>query len=139
MLKVLILGNLTADPEEKKFQNGTSIANFTVATNRKYKDQEGKPHEEAEFTRCVAYGKTAETIIKYFRKGNKIYVEGRLKTTVSENPAGEKRYFTNVVVGNFEFVESKKSVQQSQKAPMQEQKVITGQESSDDLPDDLPF
>ena len=76
--KVVILGNLTRDPELRATPSGLKLANFTVAINRNYTSQSGEKQTETSFIDCVAWGKTGETIAKYFQKGRQILVSGRL-------------------------------------------------------------
>ncbi len=93
------MGNLTRDPEFKSTQSGLSVASFGIATNRKYKDQ-----DETTFVDVTAFGKTAETIAKYFDRGNPIMLEGRLKLDQWESKEGEKRSKLGVILENFTFV-----------------------------------
>ncbi len=97
MNKVQIIGNLTADVEMRQTTSGQMVANIRVATNRGWKDQNSSQQEEAEFHNIVLWGKLAEIASKYFTKGKKIYVEGRLRTRSWEGQDGVKRYTTEVV------------------------------------------
>ncbi len=107
MNKVIIMGNLGQDPEERFMPSGTAVCNISVATSRKWKDKDtNEPKEETSWHRCVAFGKTAETIVKYFKKGNKIMIEGRLKYGSYEKE-GVKHYTTEIVIDRFEFVEKR--------------------------------
>lgn len=101
MNKVLLLGNITKDLELKKTNSGKSVLDFNIATN------EGKTasgDDVTQFTGCRAWEKTAENIAQYFKKGNKILVEGRIRTDTQETPNG-RRYWTYVLVDRFEFVQ----------------------------------
>lgn len=100
--KVQIIGNITKDIEKKVLPNGTSVVNFGVATNRNYKDKDGNKKEEVEFHDVVAFGKQADTIAQYMKKGNQIYVEGRLQTRSWEQD-GVKKYRTEVILETFQF------------------------------------
>ena len=106
MNKVIIIGNISNDLELKETAN-TLILKLSIATNRKYKKDE-KIIEEVEFSPVVFFGKTAETINKYFNKGDKICIEGRLKTNKWETENGEKRYRMEIIGEKFEFVGSNK-------------------------------
>ena len=106
MNKSILIGRFTRDPEIRYTDNGKSIANFTLAVDRRYKQDGG---QEADFIRCIAFGKTAEFIEKYFKQGNKIVVEGRIQTGSYTNKDGQKVYTTDVVVESAEFAESKLS------------------------------
>ncbi len=104
--KVFIMGNLTRDPELKYTPNGSAVASFGIATNRRWTTPEGERREEAEFHNMVVWGKAAETINQYVKKGNPLFVEGRLKTQSWEGPDGVKRQRTEVIVENFQFLGS---------------------------------
>lgn len=106
MNSVQLTGRLTRDPEVRYTDGGLSIASFTLAVNRRFK-QDGGPG--ADFIRCVAFGKTAEFIEKYFTKGRKMDLNGRIQTGSYTNQEGQKVYTTDIVVENVEFGESKAS------------------------------
>ena len=107
MNKVLIIGRFTRDPEIKYStgENATATARFSLAVNRRFKNKEG--NYDADFINCVAFGKTAEFIEKYFTKGMAIGITGRIQTGSYTNKEGQKVYTTDVVVEETEFVESK--------------------------------
>lgn len=98
--KVLLIGNLTVDPELRYTPQGTAVATFSVATNRNWTDQAGQPQEAVEFTRCVAWAKLAEVCSQILKKGRKVYVEGRLQTREWEAQDKTKRRTTEVVIDN---------------------------------------
>ena len=107
--KTLIIGNLTQDPEMRDMGNSRKVTNFTVAVNRKWKGPEGEEGSEVSYIDCVAFGKTGEVINKYFSKGRRIFVEGRLKQEKWENKDTKKMQTKiRVVVENFHFMDSKK-------------------------------
>ena len=107
MNKVIIIGRFTRDPEIKYTtgENATATARFSLAVNRRFKNNEG--NYDADFINCVAFGKTAEFIEKYFTKGMAIGITGRIQTGSYTNKEGQKVYTTDVVVEETEFVESK--------------------------------
>ena len=107
MNKVIIIGRFTRDPEIKYStgENATATARFSLAVNRRFKNKEG--NYDADFINCVAFGKTAEFIEKYFTKGMAIGITGRIQTGSYTNKEGQKIYTTDVVVEETEFVESK--------------------------------
>ena len=107
MNKVVIIGRFTRDPEIKYStgENATATARFSLAVNRRFKNKEG--NYDADFINCVAFGKTAEFIEKYFTKGMAIGITGRIQTGSYTNKEGQKVYTTDVVVEETEFVESK--------------------------------
>lgn len=100
--KVQLYGNLTRDPEMRALPSGQQVANFSVATNRTYKDKEGQKKEQVEYHNVVAFGRTAEVIGQYLKKGRPIFVEGRLQTRSWEKD-GAKQYRTEIVLENFQF------------------------------------
>lgn len=103
MNKVILIGNLTKDPELNfAAGSGTAVARFTVAVARTKKG-------ESDFINCIAFGKTAETIAQYFFKGSKIAIEGHIQTGSYDAKDGTKRYTTDVIVDRFEFVGSNKN------------------------------
>tara|TARA_B100001248_G_scaffold193813_1_gene148765 strand:+ start:283 stop:756 length:474 start_codon:yes stop_codon:yes gene_type:complete len=105
--KVLLIGNLTRDPDVKMLSNGRPVCNFGLALNRNYKDAEGNRKEEVTFVDVECYGPRAEAVGRFFTKGRSIFVEGRLKLDQWESKEGEKRSAIRVVLDNFEFVDSK--------------------------------
>lgn len=104
MNSVQLTGRLTRDPEVRYTDGGSTIARFTLAVNRRFKSESGP---DADFISCVAFGKTAEFIEKYFSKGRKMDLNGRIQTGSYTNKDGQKVYTTDIVVENVEFGESK--------------------------------
>lgn len=107
MNRAIIIGRLTRDPEVRYTDGGLSIAKTTVAVDRKFKKDGAE--QVADFIPCTAFGKTAEFIEKYFAKGSKIVVEGRIQTGSYTNQDGQKIYTTDIIVEQVEFGESKAS------------------------------
>lgn len=101
--KVFLYGNLTKDPELKALPSGTQVVSFSMATNRVYKDKDGKKQEQADFHNIVAFGRTAEVMAQYLGKGRPVFVEGRIQTRSWEGKDGSKQYRTEIVVDNFQF------------------------------------
>lgn len=113
MNKVILIGRLAVDPTIRYTQSGTAVANYSLAVNRKFtKDGE----READFITCVAWNKTAEFIANYFKKGQEMALEGRLQVRSYETDEGQKRWVTEVVVEQVEFVGSKNSNQSSEQS-----------------------
>jgi len=100
--KLHIIGRVTKQPELKTFDSGAVLCSFSVATNHIYKNKDGEKVEETEFHNITAFGKTAETIVKYVVKGQELYVCGRLKTDTYEKE-GQKHYSTKVILEQFQF------------------------------------
>ena len=105
MNKVILLGRLTAKPELRYTPSNNAYTRFSVAVNRRFKNAEG--NYDADFINCVAFGKSAEFVEKYFKKGMAIGLTGRIQTGNYTNKDGQKVYTTDVVVEETEFVESK--------------------------------
>lgn len=102
--KVILLGNLTRDPETRVTANGNTICKLGMAVSRVYSTREGERREETTFVDIDAFGKQAEVITKYMRKGRPLMVEGRLKLDQWETNDGQKRTKLGVVLENFQFV-----------------------------------
>jgi single-strand DNA-binding protein len=100
--KAFLYGNLTRDPELRALPSGAQVASFSIATNRTYKDKDGAKKESVEFHNIVAFGRQAELIGQYMKKGRPIFVEGRIQTRSWESN-GEKKYRTEIVIENFQF------------------------------------
>ena len=107
MNKVMLVGRLTAKPELRYTGSNTAYTRFSIAVNRNFANADGK--RDADFINIVAWRKQAETISKYFDKGNLIGIEGRIQTGSYDDKDGNKRYTVDVALDNFEFVESKAS------------------------------
>lgn len=106
MNKAILVGNLTKDPELTTTQSGINVTRFTVACQRKYANENGE--RDCDFINCVAWRASAEFIHKYFKKGNKIGIVGTIQTRSYDAEDGTKRYVTEVVVEESEFVQSKR-------------------------------
>ena len=102
--KVLLIGNLTRDPELRYSPSGVAVARFGLATNRVYKGQDGEKKEEVCFVDVVSFGKTAEFCANYFSKGKPIFVEGRLHFNSWETPEGQKRSKIEVQAERIQFM-----------------------------------
>ncbi|MDO8566667.1 MAG: single-stranded DNA-binding protein [bacterium] len=142
--KVFLYGNLTRDPELKALPSGSQVANFGLATNRTYKDKSGAKQEATEFHNIVAFGRTAEVIAQYMKKGRPIFVEGRIQTRSWEGKEdGKKQYRTEIVVDNFQFGADAKGGG----APHAEQEEQPSPKDGDEIkypdeeinPEDIPF
>jgi single-strand DNA-binding protein len=95
--KVILVGNLGADPELRYTNSGTAVANFRIATNERWNDKNGQQQERTEWHSIVAWGKLGEICGKFLKKGRSVYVEGRLQTRSWEDQSGNKRYTTEIV------------------------------------------
>ncbi len=100
--KVMIFGNITRDPELRAMPSGMNVCNFSVATNRVFRDRDGKKQEQTDFHNIVVFGRQADTVAQYLKKGSSVYVEGRLQTRSWEKE-GQKQYRTEVVADRVQF------------------------------------
>lgn len=105
--KVMLIGNVTRDPELRNVASGQAVTSFSIATNLVWTDQSGQQQKKTEFHNIVAWRKLAEVCAKYLHKGSKVYVEGRLQTTDWTDQSGNKRYRTEVVIENMIMLDSK--------------------------------
>lgn len=136
MNSVQLVGRFTRDPDVRYTDGGVSIARFTLAVDRRFK-QEGGP--TADFISCVAFGKTAEFVEKYFSQGMKMGLNGRIQTGSYINKDGNKVYTTDIVADNVEFVESKKSQESSQGRSMPAPDSDGFMDIPDGIDEELPF
>lgn len=105
--KVMLIGHVGKDPELKYTPGNIAIANFSVATSESYKDKSGNLQERTEWHRIVTFGRTAEVMGEYLKKGQHVYVEGRLQTRSWDDDKGQKRYITEVVALSVQFLGKK--------------------------------
>jgi single-strand DNA-binding protein len=137
--KVILMGNITRDPQLSYLPSQTPVVEFAIATNRRYKKQDGSQGEDVCFTDCQMFGKRAEVVNKYFKKGDPIFVEGRLKFDSWQAQDGSKRSKLRVFVENFEFV-GKAGSNASQSNNNQNQGQMNQNEDfSSQMDDDIPF
>ena len=102
--KVILIGNLTRDPELKSLPSGVKVCSFSLATNRVWKDKSGVRQEAADYHNVVVFGRQAETVAEYMKKGSSILVEGRIQTRSWEDKnSGEKKYRTEVIADRTQF------------------------------------
>lgn len=138
MNKVILMGRLTRDPDIRHTQgeNSTTIARYTLAVDRRIKAQEGQ--KTADFISCISFGRTAEFIEKYVKKGTKIATSGKIQTGSYTNRDGQKVYTTDVLVEECEFAESKKAAgEQAEKQPETDDDGFMN--VPDEIDDELPF
>ena len=150
--KVLLIGNLTRDPEMRYTSSGTPVVTFGMATNKSWKDSEGDTKELAEFHNLVAWNKIAEICQQLLAKGMKVYIEGSLNTRSWEGEDGVTRYKTEIRVDNMILLDSKgkdgvglddaeEPKEQEAEEPKEEEEEEPKEDSQgeDPLDDDLPF
>ena len=105
--KAMIIGRLTRDPEVRTTPTGTNVANFAVATNFRWKDQQGNQQDNTEYHDIVAWRRLADIVGQYLKKGARVYVEGRLQTRSWEDQTGNKRYRTEIIADNLIMLDSR--------------------------------
>ncbi len=102
--KAIIIGNLTRDPETRALPSGASVTSFSVATNRVWKDKTGAKQEDTQYHNVVVFGRQAEIVAQYLRKGSSVLVEGRMQTrSWDDKGTGEKKYRTEIVADRVQF------------------------------------
>lgn len=104
MNKVILIGNLARDVEIRKIPSGKSVGSSAIATSKVFKNQQGEKVQQTQFHNFVIWGNAAETFAKYLKKGSKVMIEGELQHSDYVGQDGVKRYKTDVVVSNFEFL-----------------------------------
>lgn len=105
--KVILVGNLGANPEMRFTQGGQTVANLRLATTERWTDKNGQRQEQTEWHRVVVWGKQAEMCGKYLTKGRQVYVEGRIRTRQWQDQQGQKRFTTEVVAQTVQFLDSR--------------------------------
>jgi len=150
--KVIIIGNLGNDPEQKAMPNGNAVVNITVATSESWKDkQTGQQQERTEWHRVVFFNRLAEIAGQYLSKGSKVYLEGSLRTRKWQDQNGNDRYTTEIVASEMQMLDSRESggqyqapqqqaAPQQQQAPQQyQQQAPQQQQAPDNFDDQIPF
>lgn len=148
--KVIIIGNIGNDPEIRVMPNGNPVANFSLATSEAWKDkQTGEEKEKTEWHRIVIFGKLAEIVQKYVKKGSKLYVEGRLQTRKYQDQSGADRYTTEIVANELQMLDGRagtadasgnSGAHQGASSSPSSQAVPTQPSAMDDFEDDtIPF
>lgn len=123
--KVMLYGNLTADPEAIPTKNGGSMVTFAVAVDRNWKNKDGKAMSETSFHKVVAFGKLAEITGTYLKKGRPVLVSGRLRNASYIAKDGNKRYVTEVVLEDFNFMSSRKKTDvKKSSSPSEERELV---------------
>ncbi|MDT0886623.1 single-stranded DNA-binding protein [Staphylococcus pseudintermedius] len=142
--RVVLVGRLTKDPEFRTTPSGVSVATFTLAVNRNYKNKNGE--QQADFINCIVFRKQAENVNNYLSKGNLAGVDGRLQSRSYENQEGRRIFVTEVICDSVQFLESKNN-NQSNNQPQQQRGQVPAQDNPftnannpiDIDDEDLPF
>lgn len=147
--KVILIGNLGAEPEVRYMPSGQAVANVRLATNESWRDKEtGEQQERTEWHRLVFYGRLAEIVKEYLHKGSQIYVEGRLQTRKWQGQDGQERYTTEIVANEMQMLGSRTGGTvgfNDREAPDREppatkpQSAPAGDTASPEFDDDIPF
>jgi single-strand DNA-binding protein len=131
--KVMVIGNLGADPEMRYTADGTALTNFRVAASRTYSGRDGERKEETEWFSVVTWQKLAEQCSQFLQKGRRVYVEGRLQTRSWDTPEGERKYRTEVIAERVLFLDPKGDM------PFPEHRDAIPAGGGDMEPEDIPF
>ena len=141
--KVTLIGNLGNDPELRSTQSGSAVANITLATSESWRDKETQETKErVEWHRVIFFGRLAEVVNEYLRKGSQVYVEGRIQTRKWQDKDGNDRYTTEIVANEMQMLGSRGTNSDS---PASQQSASTSQPASpsavvnDPFDDDIPF
>jgi single-strand DNA-binding protein len=138
--KVILVGNLGADPEARSLNNGGEVVNLRIATSESWKDRDGNRQERTEWHQCVIFNENLGKVAKsYLRKGSKVYLEGSLQTRKWQDQSGTDRYTTEIVLQKFRgelvLLDAKQDGSQGAPAEREDRGVFAGT----DLEDDVPF
>ena len=137
--KVILVGNLGADPDTRYMPSGSAVTNIRVATSESWKDKNtGDPQERTEWHRVVFFGKLAEIAAEYLRKGSQVYVEGNLRTRKWQDREGRDRWTTEIVANEMQMLGGRPGSSAPAPAPAPAAAHASAA-SSDDLDDDIPF
>ena len=140
--QVTILGNVGRDPEVKYSADGKAIVNLSVATSRKWKSQDGEKHEETEWHRITFFGRSAEVVGEFIRKGNRFFCTGYLKTRKWQDKDGNDRYTTEIIGEQFQLLDRNDGGDREEApAPRQSKPAAKPQRAAvpADMDDDIPF
>jgi single-strand DNA-binding protein len=136
--KVILVGNLGANPEMRFTQGGQAVANLRLATTERWTDRNGQKQEATEWHRVVVWGKQAEIVGQYLTKGRQVYVEGRIRTRQWQDQTGQKRYTTEIVAQNVQMLGGR-----GERAPEEAGAAVGAEEPAGDFgpgpDDDIPF
>src|SRR3990167_1174286 len=141
--KAMIIGNLTRDPEVRTTPSGQTVTSFSVATNLIWTNPQGEKQKKAEFHNIVAWRRLGEICAQYLKKGNKVYIEGRLQTRDWEGQDGVKRYRTEIIAENMIMLDTKGAAtgrSETPPAPTDNYSQPTGQPAEEEIQvENIPF
>ena len=138
--KVIIVGNLGADPDSRAMPSGNAVTNISVATSESWNDREtGEKQEKTEWHRVVFFNRLAEIAAQYLKKGSQVYVEGKLQTRKWEDKEGNERWTTEVVANQMQMLGDRMSGDMSNDNASSSQSTSDNDFSTDEFDDDIPF
>ena len=138
--KVIIVGNLGADPDSRAMPSGNAVTNISVATSESWNDREtGEKQEKTEWHRVVFFNRLAEIAAQYLKKGSQVYVEGKLQTRKWEDKEGNERWTTEVVGNQMQMLGDRMSNDMSNDNASSSQSSSDNDFSTDEFDDDIPF
>lgn len=142
--KAIIFGNLTRDPELRSLPSGAPVSSFSVATNRVWKDKNGVKQESVDYHNVVVFGRQAEIVSQYLKKGSSVLVEGRIQTRSWDGTDGQKKYRTEIVADRVQFGPSSGKRSEATGEPKAksggEKEIDTIEYPEEDInPEDIPF
>lgn len=143
--KAIIIGNLTRDPELKALPSGSQVTSFSLATNRVWKDKNGAKQESVDYHNIVVFGRQAETVAQYLKKGSSALIEGRMQTRSWDAPDGTKKYRTEVIADRVQFGPRKEGggpavAGKPKEGGKQAEEIDTIEYPQEDInPDEIPF
>lgn len=141
--KALVIGNLTRDPEIKALPSGVKVASFGVATNRVWKDKNGVKQENVDYHNIVVFGRQADIVGQYMKKGNSILVEGRMQTRSWDDATGVKKYRTEIIADRIQFGPRREGAPSNYEpaSPQEDKKALDTIEYPEEEinPEDIPF
>lgn len=130
------IGRLGNDPETKFAANGNAITNISVACGEKWKDKDGQQQERTEWVRATGFGRLAEIMGEYLKKGSLVYISGKMKTDKYTDKDGIEKYSTNIIVNDMKMLSPKS---ENAAAPQQPAPQVTQVDNAPDMDDDIPF
>ena len=138
--KVIVVGNLGADPDSRTMPSGNAVTNISVATSESWNDKEtGEKHEKTEWHRVVFFGRLAEIASDYLKKGSQVYVEGKLQTRKWEDKEGNERWTTEIIANQMQMLGERMSQGTSNQGNVTKQNTSSNEFVDEEFDDDIPF
>jgi single-strand DNA-binding protein len=137
--RVILIGALGRDPEVRYAPSGDAIANISLATSEQWKDKSGQKQERTEWHRIVFFGRQAEIVGEYLKKGSQVYIEGSLTTRKWTDKDGVEKYTTEIRADRMQMLSKKQDGGEQQERPQRQEQRKTPPADFDSMPDDIPF